>query len=251
MELLDIPRDQFREIAEAAFSEKNAVLNARDYESNLKKLFRRYADPNKLKLAIAQRSEIIFQEVEPLLVGSSLLDIGCGNGLIAQSARKHFQEILLVDVVNYLLPSIDLPFAKYDDGQPLPTERKFDTVLLLTVLHHSFDPLLLLRAAWRAVGKRLLIIESVFGASDDHLAEQYALAGHSEDTQLAYAVYVDWLYNRVLHDDIAVPYNFTRPDRWIQIFGQEGMSKPVCTNLGQDIPIAPELHFLFTFDKQS
>ena len=219
------------------------------YENSLKNLFRGRADSQQMQAAIADRSRIVTGEVEPFLVGHSLLDIGCGNGLIAAACAKHFDEVLLLDVVRYLHPGIHLAFSSYSEGSPLPGLKTFDTVLLLTVLHHANDPLFLLRQAWGKTQRRLIIIESVFGAADSHLAESYQLAGRRIEDQLAYAVYVDWLYNRVLHDEIPVPFNFTTPRSWHDVFAREYMPVAISKNLGQDIPIAPELHYLFILEK--
>jgi hypothetical protein len=63
-------------------------------------------------------------------------------------------------------------------------------------------------------------------------------------------VFVDWLYNRILNDDIPVPYNFTTPEKWSQVFEDGEMRVANTINLGQDIEIAPELHFLFVLERE-
>lgn len=220
-----------------------------EYEKKLKSVFKQAAANNKLDAAIRQRTDIIVEEISPFLTGTSLLDIGCGNGLVSYSVSKRFEKILLLDVVNYLSPEIPFPYLAYQEGLPLPVTETFDTALLLTVLHHANNPLYLLREAWKATKRRLIVIESVFGADDAGMTGQYPLAGKSLEEQMGYAVFVDWFCNRVLNDDIPTPYNFTTPSHWLDIFQQEGMPVLHTENLGQDIPAAPELHYLFVLEK--
>ena len=237
------------EAIETAFKAASSVSNALDFEQTLKQKFVAKCDRTKMNIAIRERSSIVYGEIKSYFLGGTLLDVGCGNGLIAEMSKRHFREVQLLDVVNYVSPEVKLPYRPYREGEKLPVEKGSDTVLLLTVLHHSNDPLTLLKETWKATGKRLIIIESVFGVHGESAAGKYKLAGFDEPDQVAYAVFVDWLYNRVLNDDIPVPYNFTTPQRWMETFSNLGMRLVESKNLGQDIKIAPELHFLFVLDK--
>ena len=207
-------------------------------------------DRTKMNLIIRERSSIVYEEIKSYMQGETLLDVGCGNGLISEIAKQHFREVMLLDVVSYISPEVKLPFTSYREGEKLPVDRLYDTVLLLTVLHHSNDPLTLLKETWKITNKRLIIIESIFGVHKQSSNKKYKLADFSEQEQISYAVFVDWLYNRILHDNIPVPYNFTTPQKWIETFKDLGMHLVESKNLGQDIDIAPELHFLFVLDKQ-
>ena len=200
--------------------------------------------------ALVERAKIIYDEIMDSLIGDSLLDIGCGNGFISNLAKAHFKQIQLLDVVEYVHDALDLPFKRYAEGQPLPIDKLFDTVLLLTVLHHSNDPVELLKQAWRATNKRLIIIESVVGIRQVCPPAHYELMDSSDEDQIAYAAFVDWFYNRVLHDDVPVPYNFTTPEKWQAIFLENGMRLKRATHFGQDIEIGPEYHILFVLDKE-
>jgi len=244
--LINTEADQ---LVEMAF-ELHEDIQSSDYERRLKGCLLKKSVPRKLSRAIYSRAKTIYGEIDPLFQGHTMLDVGCGNGLISDMAKDRFGPIQLLDVVDYRSASLDgMPFTKYNEGQRLPVEEAYDTVLLLTVLHHSKDPLTLLQESWRVTAKRLIIIESVFGVNGTEGAKPYALQNSKPEDQLAYAVYVDWLYNRVLHDDIPVPYNFTTPKHWKEIFATNGMSLVQSVNLGQDIEIAPELHYLFVLDK--
>jgi len=197
-----------------------------------------------------ERAEIIFGEIKPFLTGESLLDIGCGNGLISSLARSNFKQVQLLDVVEYVPKALNLPFKPYIEGQPLPISESFDTVLLLTVLHHSTAPVELLKLAWGVTKQRLIVIESVVGVHNVEPPIKYELAALTNEYQIAFAAFVDWFYNRVLHDDVPVPYNFTTIQNWQATFLQHNMRLVRTIHFGQDIEIGPEYHVLFVLEKE-
>jgi len=234
--------------AQTARTEQDDTLVA--YERKLKAGLIGKKVRHKEDEALNRRAEIIYEEIKNFLIGDSLLDIGCGNGLISSLARKQFKHIQLLDVVEYVPKALNLPFAPYTDGHSLPIRDPFDTVLLLTVLHHSINPVELLKLAWEATKQRLIIIESVVGVHAEKPNVKYDLLNLSDENQIAYAAFIDWFYNRVLHDDIPVPYNFTTIANWQSTFQQHSMRLTKTIHLGQDIEIGPEYHVLFILEKE-
>lgn len=88
---------------------------------------------------------------------SSLLDVGCGDGLIASLITKEREDIKVngVDVLirekNYF--SID----KFD-GEHLPySDKSFDIVMFVDVLHHTKDANILLSEATRVARKYIIL----------------------------------------------------------------------------------------------
>jgi SAM-dependent methyltransferase len=204
----------------------------------------------KITYEMQNRAEIIFKEIEQHLCGDSLADVGCGHGLVSWLARTKFKEVTLFDVVDYRDSKVfSLPFLRYDESQEKPFTGDFDCILLITVLHHAKDPEKLLKYVWERTKKRLIIIESVFGVTQNK--NQSPLYDLNEEEQCCYAVFCDWFYNRVLNQDIPVPYNFDTPQKWKTHF-QEKLSATVSyeEDLAIDIPIVPEHHFLFVLDKK-
>src|SRR5581483_11357875 len=146
----------------------------------------------KADAALNQRAEIIYNEIKGFFVGDSLLDIGCGNGLISKLAETLFERVRVMDVVDYVPKAFNLDFTLYTEGQAFPIDETFDTVLLLTVLHHATAPVEMLKLAWGATRKRLIIIESVVGVRAAQSAAKYELLDVSDEHQIAFAAFVDW-----------------------------------------------------------
>jgi len=88
-----------------------------------------------------------------------VLDIGAGNGLIAEIiAQEKSAHVTLIDVLDWNLSK--LPLFLYD-GIRIPFENKqFDVVLLIDVVHHAEDEEALLKEAIR-VGKKVVLVEEV------------------------------------------------------------------------------------------
>jgi hypothetical protein len=248
-DMLGLDPDAKADVIDSTFSSARNVSDAIEFEQIVKRKLVYGCDRSMMHEAIRERSSTIFGEIVGRFRGHSLLDVGCGNGLISQMSKPHFAEVQMLDVVNYVSPEITLPYLPYKEGEAFPVSKGYDTVLLLTVLHHSNDPMTLLKESWKTTNQRLIIIESVFGVHVQPPIGSYELAVLEEPEQIAYAVFVDWLYNRVLNDNIPVPYNFTTPERWLEIFVECGMHVAEIENLGQDIKIAPELHYMFVLER--
>ncbi len=89
-----------------------------------------------------------------------ILDAGCGNCLITQSLRQKGFDCTPLDVDN--LSIIDEVQPVVYDGLSIPFEDKsFDVALLLTVLHHTPDPIPVLEECAR-VSKKIIITEDIY-----------------------------------------------------------------------------------------
>lgn len=95
-----------------------------------------------------------------LPVGSTAVDIGAGNGLVALELQKAGIQATAVDVADLSIIS-DVPVTVYD-GKTLPfPNHHFQHALLLTVLHHTTDPVAVLKETAR-VAEQVIIIEDVY-----------------------------------------------------------------------------------------
>lgn len=90
-----------------------------------------------------------------------VLDVGSGNGLVAEELLKLKKvSLIAVDVTSrYNLSAIEI---KLYDGKRLPFKDKaFDLVLLLFVLHHAKNPRLVLKEAARVTKNLVLLFEDI------------------------------------------------------------------------------------------
>jgi ubiquinone/menaquinone biosynthesis C-methylase UbiE len=92
--------------------------------------------------------------------GAKMLDLGCGSGIVGKTFKNFFgAEVMGIDIINSNISSI--PFQIYD-GKNIPfPENYFDAVLINYVLHHTQDPITILKEAKR-VGKKIIIFEDLF-----------------------------------------------------------------------------------------
>jgi SAM-dependent methyltransferase len=183
---------------------------------------------------LRNRSERIFSYIQPFIgEGDSVLDLGCGDGKVGELvALRKKSDVVLMDVVDY--NKTGLPLVLYDGRKVDCPDRSFDHVLLLTVLHHSDDPIAVMEEALRVADKSVIIIESV-----------YFNGPHKQVNK-----FFDWFYNRVLNNPkINVPFNFLTPTAWIKLFEKLGGKVMQMEHLGIDEPTVPEWHTLYVVDK--
>ncbi|XOA43173.1 MAG: class I SAM-dependent methyltransferase [Candidatus Nealsonbacteria bacterium] len=92
--------------------------------------------------------------------GSKILDLGCGPAIITKVFQNFFQaEIVGVDILDRRI--FPIPF-KIINGKSLPfSGNNFDAVLIAYVLHHSQDPIVLLKEAKRVTKDKIFIYEDL------------------------------------------------------------------------------------------
>ncbi len=218
-------------------------------DRRLQKLLVGKLDENKTRHLLDLRAHHVAKQIRPFLIGESLLDVGTGDGMVAWNVRSHFPRHFLVDVVNYLDSRVQLPFERYEEGAPIPCDdSSFDTTILTNVLHHSLDPMRLLRESVRVTRRRLIIIESVY-ADADRQGEKDIPFCLPPGQQFIYTSFFDWFYNRVLHSDVPAPFNFLPPQRWDRLFREFELNVEHRQDLGIDVEIVPIHHFLYVLDK--
>ena len=138
----------------------------------------------------------------PYVTGQSLLDLGAGEGWVAEALRALTPAWSCgVDVGPFLLARA--PYAVYD-GARLPfRDRGFDTTLLSLVLHHCEAPEAVLGEAVRVTRTRLLVVESVYRNRRDR----------------CWLDLLDRRLNRYRHGGaMPAPLAFQRPNEWQALF---------------------------------
>ena len=90
--------------------------------------------------------------------GASVLDVGCGDGLLTHYLGELRRDIEVSGVDVLVRKGALIPVREFD-GHSLPySDGAFDVVMLVDVVHHAGDPLQLLREAAR-VARRWLILK--------------------------------------------------------------------------------------------
>lgn len=78
---------------------------------------------------------------------AQIIDIGCGHGSVSEELVKGGYEVFGVEINNEAIESLKgkgFHVIKHDINEPFNFNKKFDLVLLLDVLEHTFDPVALL-----------------------------------------------------------------------------------------------------------
>ena len=92
---------------------------------------------------------------------STLLDLGCGSGIIGKEFSRFFNsEILGLDIIDNRV--IEIPFRRYN-GKDLSflKDNSFDAVLINFVLHHCQNPIDLLKESKRVSKDIIVIYENI------------------------------------------------------------------------------------------
>ena len=170
---------------------------------------------------------------------AAVLDIGAGDGLLASHVLAVRQDLQWTGVDALARPNARIPVQIFD-GRRLPfDDRTFDVALFVDVLHHTDDPMSILREAIR-VSRRNVVIK-------DHLREGF-LAGPT-------LRFMDWVGNAGW--GVSLPYNYWTEHQWNRAFGELSLEP---TRVERSLGLYPwwadwlfgrSLHFLTRFEIRS
>jgi len=156
------------------------------------------------KKAHSKRVESILEQlIFHISAGDKILDVGCGDGMLASELKKTISiEITGLETVKQ--PKNFIPITLFD-GKTIPfPDNSFDKVLLIDVLHHSRDYLRLLKECGR-VGKKVII--------KDHT--------YFEPIGLFFLYLSDYISNKPKGVDL--PMNFIRRNKWGELIAEAGL----------------------------
>ena len=178
-----------------------------------------------------------FAEVLPR--GARVLDIGCGDGRLARAILDARPDLTIEGIDTLLREASAIPVRVFD-GEHIPfPDGAFDVAMLVDVLHHTDDPMILLREAVR-VSRRYLAIKD-----------------HVSDALLARPTlrFMDRVGNA--RYGVALPCNYWPRRRWDTVFAQLHLRAEIDrTRLGlypfpASLIFDRSLHFLALLEKQS
>lgn len=147
--------------------------------------------------------------------GAKVLDVGCGDGNIAKLLLEARPDLAIEGIDVLVRPTTHIPVTQFD-GKTIPfPDQSFDVVMFVDVLHHTEDPMILLREAKRVARKAVV------------------LKDHCRDGMLANQTlrFMDWVGNA--RHGVVLPYNYWPESRWREAFAELGLEpKPWQPKLG-------------------
>lgn len=246
LKAIGAPGNRHAHVKEIVLRPPETIKTVSDYEVFAHEQLKKVVDEASWRQALKDRTDTIVRQIRDFVPkGATVLDVGCGDGMVGWSLRQLCGHIEFCDVVDYVNPDIrqSIGFNLFEDGEPLPVKRCFDKALVITVLHHTRDPRNLLNAL-KAKTKELLIIESVYFNEPRRFFPR--CADLQPEDQFAFASYFDWFYNRVINRGVPVTYNYGTPTQWKQLLDEHGFEVTMHNDesFGVDIPLVPEYHML-------
>lgn len=154
-----------------------------------------------------RRVHVLAGQLSPLMPqGATLLDVGCGDGRLCARILESRGDVQIKGVDVLERSQSYFPVDLFD-GRTIPAnDGSFDVVMFVDVLHHTEDPMVLLREAVR-VARRHIIIK-------DHLLDR----PFAKPTLR----FMDGIGNT--RYGVATPYNYWHEKTWRQAWGEVGLT---------------------------
>lgn len=152
-------------------------------------------------VTLNRRIGVLSEQIAALLSDdATLLDIGTGSGEIAYAISRKRRNLLVEGIDTHVRPSSVIPVRPYDGIHVPAADRSYDYVSIVDVLHHTPDPMVLLREGMR-IARRAVILKD-----------------HNCDSSFARRVmtFTDWFGNRQY--GVTLLFNFWESARWQAAF---------------------------------
>ena len=147
-------------------------------------------------LVLTRRANVLAKHVAAILPANArVLDVGCGDGMIDSLVQQRRRDVRIEGIDVLVRPSARIPVKPFDGTSLSYPDASFDVVMFVDVLHHTVDPLMLLKEATRVA--QVVVIK-------DHLRD-----GFLANTRLRF---MDWFGNK--HYGVALPYNYWSGAQW-------------------------------------
>jgi SAM-dependent methyltransferase len=149
----------------------------------------------------SRRVSTLAKNIAPLLPRhATILDVGCGDGALAARISELRPDLRIEGLDVLVREQTAIPVRQFD-GTHIPyDDASVDVILMVDVLHHTDDPLVLLRESARVSRSEILV--------KDHLREGFlarlTLRG------------MDWVGNA--RHGVRLPYNYWSRAQWNAAF---------------------------------
>ncbi len=185
----------------------------------------------------ARRIGVLARHFCKLLPGNAVvLDVGCGDGWLASRIMEMRADVHITGIDLLAREQTHIHVGQFD-GKVIPYgDRSVDAVMFVDVLHHTVDPMILLREAARVTRKQVLM--------KDHLCDRILA-----DPILRF---MDRIGNA--RYGVSIPYNYWAENDWKLAFRQLKMEIISWkTNLhlyppGLDFVFGGSLHFVASLE---
>jgi len=143
---------------------------------------------------------------------ASVLDIGCGDGVISSLIASVRPDVSIQGVEFLVRPECKIKCRAFD-GLTLPhPDASFDVCLFVDVLHHTEDPAIMLREAARVTRRFVLLKDHV----DENMLDDVTLR------------FMDWVGNRP--HGVVLTYNYQSRKQWAEHFLRCGLKEETWTS---------------------
>lgn len=140
---------------------------------------------------------------------ASVLDVGCGDGALAGLIQNLRPDVRMRGIDVLVRPQTAIPVEPFDGTHIPAADGSYDVVMFVDVLHHTNDPLVLLREARRVARQAVLLKDHILGGF---------LAGPT-------LRFMDSVSNA--RYGVALPYNYWRREQWETAFRELGLKVEV------------------------
>lgn len=156
----------------------------------------------------SRRLNVLADQFSQLLPDkATVMDVGSGDGGLAVAIKERKPELEIRGIDTLIRDEIHIPVDLFD-GQVIPAEdSSTDFVMFSDVLHHTDDPMVMLREAERVARKAVLI--------KDHLADGFLAVPTLR--------FMDGVGNRRF--GVRLPYNYWRSEQWDAAFEELNLKK--------------------------
>jgi SAM-dependent methyltransferase len=168
---------------------------------------------------LSRRAQVLAEVFAKIIPpNASVLDVGCGDGLVAKLILDQRKDIQIEGIDVLMRPETHVPVKPFDGTHIPHPDGSFDAVMFVDVLHHTDDPMVLLREATRVTRSALLL--------KDH-TRNGLLAGPT-------LKFMDWVGNA--RHNVVLPHNYWTKAQWETAFRELGLKTAHWT---QDVPLYP------------